>query len=91
MRLLPPGPDLPCEELWGASVVEQDSRLILTGGRCEDDFQACVWTLDTKISGASWQQAPSMNTARHYHVSFILDNLVYVARIKVTHSSQVSR
>ncbi len=29
---LPLGPDLPCEWLSGASVVEQDSRLIVTGG-----------------------------------------------------------
>ncbi len=76
---LPPVPDLPCEELWWASVVEQDARLIVTGGVCKDDRQARVWTLDTKVSEASWQQAPNMNTVRHSHVSFILDKLVYVA------------
>ncbi len=47
VSLLPQEPDLPCEQLWEASVVEQDARLIVTGGRCEGRVHARVWTLDT--------------------------------------------
>ncbi len=54
-----------------------DRRYVCGGGRGAS--QARVWTLDTKVSEASWQQAPSMNTARGSHVSFVLDKLVYVA------------
>ncbi len=79
LGVLPLGPYLPCQGLYLASVVEQDSRLIVNGGACGGIYQACVWTLDTKVSGATWQQASSMNTARLGHVSFILDNLVYLA------------
>ncbi len=39
---LPQGPDLPCEDLWRASVVEQDSRLILTEGVCGSLPGSCV-------------------------------------------------
>ncbi len=76
---LPPGPHLPSKELGLASVVEQDAMLIVTGGRCGGVSQTHVWTLDTKACGATWQEAPRLNTARLGHMSFILDSQVYVA------------
>ncbi len=63
VSLLPHRPDLPCEGLWGASVVERDSILIMTGCWCESVSQSHVWTLDMKASGATWQASPRLNTA----------------------------
>ncbi len=51
-----PRPNLPCEGLFWASVVEQDNTLIVTGGLCEGVRQAYVWNLDTKGSWVSWQE-----------------------------------
>ncbi len=39
---VPPGPKLPCKELWVASVVQQDSMLIVTGRMCEGVTLVCV-------------------------------------------------
>ncbi len=73
---LPDGPDLP-KQLWGASLIEWNGQMIVTGGY-SSTFQDSTYILNTRQSPTAWVQGPRLNTARRDHFSFLLGDIVYV-------------
>ncbi len=81
---LPDAADLPCKQLYYASVVEDASSgmLYVTGGVAlmenGSEHRDRVWMLNTKLHQPVWVEGPKLQTPRVDHCSFQLKDQLFV-------------